>query len=37
MLEPYNVYSIKEIGNLKDFFTIVYTIIDDIYKRVTPT
>lgn len=37
MLEPNNIYSIKEIGNLKDFFIIVYTIIDDIYKRVAPT
>jgi hypothetical protein len=37
MLEPYNNYCIKEIGNLKDFFTIVYTIIDDIYQRVAPT
>ena len=37
MLEPYNNYCIKEIENLKDFFTVVYTIIDDIYQQVTPT
>lgn len=29
-------YSIKEIKNLKDFVTVAYVIIDDIYQKVTP-
>lgn len=37
MLELDRNYSIKEIENLKDFITIAYVIIDDIYKKVTPT
>lgn len=27
---------IKEINNLKDFFTVAYFIIDEIYHKVTP-
>lgn len=37
MHELHNNYSIQEIENLKDFVTIAYIIINDIYKRVTPT
>jgi hypothetical protein len=37
MLELDRNYSIKEIENLKDFITIAYVIIDDVYKKVTPT
>lgn len=37
MLEPDRDYSIKEIGDLKDFVTVVYVMIDDIYPKVTPT
>ncbi len=37
MLEPDRTYSIKEIGDLKDFVTVAYVIIDDIYQKVTPT
>lgn len=37
MLEITNKYSIKEIGDLKDFTTVTYVIIDDIYQRITPT
>jgi len=36
MLELCNNYSIQ-IANLKDFITVVYIIIDDIYQKVTPT
>ena len=36
MMELDNIYSIKEIENLKDFITVAYIIIDDIYKKVTP-
>lgn len=36
MLEP-NQYSIKKIEDLKDFITVTYVIIDDIYHEVTPT
>jgi hypothetical protein len=32
MLELDKDYSIKEIGNLKDFVTIAYVLIDDIYR-----
>lgn len=31
-----NKYSIKEIENLKDFITVTFIIIDDIYQEVTP-
>jgi hypothetical protein len=37
MLELDRNYSIKEIENLKDFVTVTYVIIDDIYHKVTPT
>lgn len=37
MLEPDRTYSIKEIWDLKDFVTVAYVIIDDIYREVTPT
>lgn len=37
MLELHKSYCIKEVENLKDFVTIAYVIIDDIYKKVTPT
>lgn len=30
-------YSIKEIGDLKDFITVTYVLIDDIYQEITPT
>lgn len=36
MMELDRTYSIKEIENLKDFITVAYIIIDDIYKKVTP-
>ncbi|OCL26218.1 transposase [Orenia metallireducens] len=36
MLESNNYYTI-EIENLRDFITIIYVIIDDIYQEVTPT
>ena len=32
-----NKYSIKEIENLKDFITVVFVIIDDIYHDIAPT
>lgn len=37
MLELHKNYCIKEIENLKDFVTVAFVIIDDIYKKVTPT
>lgn len=37
MLELNKNYSIKEIGDLKDFVTVAYIIIDDIYQKITPT
>lgn len=37
MLEFNRNYSIKQIGDLKDFVTVAYVIIDDIYQKVTPT
>jgi len=37
MLELDRNYSIKEIRDLKDFITVAYVIIDDIYQEVTPT
>ncbi|MEW9124849.1 MAG: IS982 family transposase, partial [Thermotaleaceae bacterium] len=37
MLEFSNKYSIKEIADLKDFITIIYILIDDIYQEITPT
>ncbi|MFT9494171.1 IS982 family transposase [Anaerosolibacter sp.] len=37
MLELTNKYSIKKIDDLKDFITIIYVIIDDIYQSITPT
>ena len=37
MLESDRNYSIKKIGDLKDFVTVAYVIIDDIYQSVTPT
>ena len=37
MMELDRMYSIKEIENLKDFVTVAYVIIDDIYQKVTPT
>ncbi|AEE90732.1 transposase [Tepidanaerobacter acetatoxydans Re1] len=36
MSEFPNKYSIKEITELKDFITVAYVIIDDIYQDVTP-
>ena len=35
MLELNNYY-IQEIENLTDLFTIIYTIIDDVYKDIIP-
>lgn len=35
MLE-FTRYSIQKVDDLKDFFTICYTIIDDIYKEIIP-
>ena len=29
-------YSVQEIQNLKDFFLVVYVIIDDIYHKTIP-
>jgi hypothetical protein len=37
MPEFSNQYSIREILELKDFITVAYIIIDDIYQEVTPT
>ena len=37
MLGLHKNYCIKEIENLKDFVTVAFVIIDDIYKEVTPT
>ena len=37
MLELDRNYSIKEIGDLQDLVIVAYVIIDDIYKKVTPT
>lgn len=37
MLEHDRNYSIKEIVNLKDFVTVAYVIIDDIYRKFTST
>lgn len=37
MLELTKKYSIKEIGDLKDFITVTYVLIDDIYQEITPT
>lgn len=37
MLELDRTYSIKEIGELKDFVTVAYVVIDDIYQKVAPT
>lgn len=37
MLELDRTHSIKEIGDLKDFVTVAYVIIDDIHQKVTPT
>lgn len=37
MLEFTKQYNIKEIGDLKDFITVTYILIDDIYQRITPT
>ncbi len=31
MLEFSNKYSIREIADLKDFITVIYILIDDIY------
>ncbi len=36
MLEFTNKYSIKEITDLKDFITVIYILIDDIYQETTP-
>lgn len=36
MLELDRTYSIKEIGDLKDFVTVAYVVIDDICRKVTP-
>ncbi|SNS36141.1 hypothetical protein SAMN05446037_1008148 [Anaerovirgula multivorans] len=36
MLEFTKGYSIKEIGNLKDFITVTYILIDNIYQKVAP-
>ncbi|MBU5257613.1 IS982 family transposase [Tissierella praeacuta] len=37
MLEFSNKYFIKEVTDLKDFITVVYILIDDIYQEITPT
>jgi hypothetical protein len=37
MLESDRTYFIKEIGDLKDFVTVAYVIIEDIYQEVNPT
>lgn len=37
MLEFTKKYSIKEIDDLKDFITVTYILIDDIYQEITPT
>jgi hypothetical protein len=36
MLDIHSNNFSKEISNLKDFFTVAYVIIDDIYHKVTP-
>jgi hypothetical protein len=35
MLELNNYY-IQDVENLTDLFTIIYTIVDDIYKHIIP-
>ena len=35
MLELSNYY-IQEVENLTDLFTIIYTIVDDIYNNIIP-
>ncbi len=35
MLEFINKYFIKEITDLKDFITVIYILIDDIYQETT--
>ena len=35
MLELNNYY-IQEVENLTDLFTIIYTIVDDIYNNIIP-
>lgn len=37
MLEIYNNDSITIIEDLKDFITVIFVIVDDIYQEVTPT
>jgi len=37
MMELDKNYYIKEIENLKDFVTVAYIIIDDIYQKVNST
>ncbi|AKL96103.1 transposase IS4 family protein [Clostridium aceticum] len=37
MLELTKKYSIKKIADLKDFITVTYVLIDNIYKEITPT
>nr|WP_313233854.1 hypothetical protein [Tissierella praeacuta] len=36
MLEFSNKYFTKEVTDLKDFITVVYILIDDIYQEITP-
>ena len=36
MLEFTNKYFIKEITDLKNFITIIYILIDDIYQEIAP-
>jgi hypothetical protein len=35
MLE-FNKYFTKEIKDLKDFVTVIYVIVDDIYQEIVP-
>ena len=37
MPELHTHYPIKEIADMKDFFTVAYVIIDDLYQSITPT
>ncbi len=36
MLEFSNKYFTKEVKDLKDFITVVYILIDNIYQEITP-
>lgn len=36
-MPEFNKYCIKEITDLKDFITVIYILIDDIYQEIIPT